>query len=51
MIKGQFGDSEGPEPVGFSHSDFYFVVQAFDYTAGELLPGAKIVEDEIAVGA
>src|SRR5450759_3756180 len=51
MIEGQFGDSEGAESVGFSHSDLCFVVQALDYTAGELFPGAKIVEDELAVSA
>ena len=51
MIERQFGDSEGSEPVGFSHSDFCFVVQTFDHAAGELFPSAKIVEDEFAVGA
>ena len=40
----KFGDTEGAEPVGFSHSDFGFVVQPLDYAAGKLFPGAKIVE-------
>jgi hypothetical protein len=50
VIEREFGDSEGAEPVGFSHSDFCFVVQALDYAAGKLFPGAKVVEDELAVG-
>ena len=50
MIERQFGDAEGSETVGFSHSDFCFVVQTLDYAAGELFPGAKIVEDQFAVG-
>ena len=51
VIERQFGDAEGSEPIGFSHSDFCFVVQTLDYAAGELFPGAKIVEDEFAMGA
>src|ERR1017187_7826994 len=47
MIERQFGDAEGSEPVGFSHGDFCFVVQPLDYAAGELFPGAKIVEDSL----
>jgi hypothetical protein len=42
---------EGSESVGFSHSDFGFVVQALDYAAGELFVSAEIVEDEFTVGA
>jgi dienelactone hydrolase len=51
MIECQFGDSEGSEPIGFSHCDFCFVVQTLDYTAGKLLSRPKIVKDEFAVGA
>jgi hypothetical protein len=51
MIEGQFGDSERSEAVGFSHSDFCFVVEALDYAAGKLLSSAEVVEDELAVGA
>ena len=51
MIEGEFGDSEGSEPVGFSHSDFGFVVEPLDYAAGKLFSGAKVVEDEVAVSA
>ena len=51
VIQGQFGNSEGPRPVGFSHSDFNFVVQAFDYRSGELRSIPKVVEDEFAVRA
>jgi hypothetical protein len=50
VIQGQFSDPEGPEPVRFPHCDFCLIVQALDYTAGKLFAGAKIVEDEIAVG-
>ena len=51
MIEGQFGDSERSEAVGFPHSDFCFVVEPLDYAAGELFPGAEIVEDELSVSA
>jgi hypothetical protein len=54
VIEGEFEDTEGAESVGFSHSDFCFVVQAFNDAAGEQLLGAEIVEDQLcgeAVGA
>ena len=51
VIQGHFGNSEGPKPVGFSHSDFNFVVQAFDYAAGERFSSPKVVEDEFAARA
>jgi hypothetical protein len=49
VIQGQFSDPEGAEAVGFSHSNFGLVVQAFDYAAGEELLGLEVVQDEIAV--
>ena len=51
MIQGDFGDVEGTEPVGFSHGQFGLVVQTLDHTAGELLPGAEVVQDQRAVRA
>src|SRR6202140_4113061 len=51
MIEGEFEDAEGAEPVGFSHSDFGFVVQALDNAAGKQLLSPEIVEDQIAVFA
>ena len=51
MIQGDFGDVEGAEPIGFSHGEFGFVVQPLDHTAGELLFGAEVVQDQRAVGA
>ena len=51
MIQGDFGDVEGAEPIGFSHGEFGFVVQPCDHTAGELLFGAEVVQDQRAVGA
>jgi hypothetical protein len=51
MIQGHFGDSEGPEAVGFSHSDFDLVIQSLDNAAGELFFGPKVVENQGSVGA
>ena len=47
MIQRQFRDPKGSEPVGFSHGDFYLVVEAFDNAAGKLLPGAKVLFPEL----
>jgi hypothetical protein len=44
MIEGDFGHAKGSEAVGFSHSDFGFVVQPLDYATGESLSGAEIVD-------
>ena len=51
MIQSQFGNSEGPKPVGFSRSYFYFVVQALYDAARKLFASPEIVEDEFAVSA
>src|ERR1700686_1047076 len=37
--------------MGSSHSDFRFVVQSLDHTAGNLLSGLEIVEQQLAVSA
>jgi hypothetical protein len=44
VIKGQFESAEGTEAVRFSHSDFGFVVQAFDNAAGKQLLSTEIIE-------
>ena len=49
MIERKFGDAEGAKPVGFSHSDFYFIVEALDHAAGKLLFSLEVVEDEFAM--
>jgi hypothetical protein len=49
VIEGQFESAECAEPVRFSHSDFGFVIQTLDHTAGEQFLGAKIVEDQFAM--
>src|ERR1700694_4292535 len=49
MIERKFGDAKGAEPVGFSHSDFDFIVETLNHAAGELLFGLEIVEDEFAM--
>jgi hypothetical protein len=51
MIECQFGDSESSETVGLPHRDFGFVVQTPDDAAGELFPGAELVEDELRMRA
>ena len=51
VIQREFGDAEGPIAVGFSHSDFGFVVQALDDAAGKLLFGPEVVDEQLAVGA
>ena len=45
MIQCEFEDSKGPKPVGFSHGDFGFVVQALNDTAGELLLGFEVADE------
>ena len=49
MIERKFEAAERSKPVGFSHGDFRFVVQALDDSAGKQLLGAEIVEDQFAV--
>ncbi len=44
VIQGEFGDSEGAKPVGFSHGYFDLVVQALDNATGELLFCTKVVD-------
>ena len=51
MIEGEFEDAEGAESVGFSHSDFGFVVQALDNAAGKQLLGAEVIEDKLTMFA
>src|SRR5713101_5035150 len=51
MIQGQFSDSEGSKPVGFSHGDFGFVVETLDHPAGDHLLGLEIIENEVPVNA
>jgi hypothetical protein len=51
VIWSEFCDVKGAESVGFSHGEFGFVVEALDHPAGELLLGAEIIEDELAVAA
>ena len=49
MIERKFEAAEGAETIGLSHSDFGFVVQTLDNSAGKQLLSAKIVEDQFAV--
>jgi len=51
MIQGKFCGLKGSKTVGFSHSDFGFVVQALDHAAGELLASPEIVQQQLAVVA
>ena len=51
VIQGEFSDAERPVAIGFSQSDFGLVVQALDDTAGELLFGPEVVEQQFAVRA
>jgi len=51
MIKREFQDTEGAKSVGSSHGDFCFVVEPLDDTAGILLSGLEVVEQEDAVSA
>ena len=49
MIEGEFKAAEGAEAVGFSHSDFGFVVETLNDAAGEQFLSPEIVQDEFAV--
>ena len=49
MISGDFGNVEGAKSVRFSHGHFDSVVQALYGSAGELLFGAEIVEDQFSM--
>ena len=51
MVQGDFRDMEGAEPIGFSHGQFGLVVEPLDDAAGELLPGAEVVQDQRTVRA
>ena len=51
MIEREFCHSEGTKAVSFSHSDFSFVVEPLDNTAGELLSCPEVVEQKFPVGA
>jgi hypothetical protein len=51
VIESQFESTEGAEPIGFSHSDFGFVVQALDNAAGKQLLGTEVIEDELTMFA
>jgi len=51
VIEREFQDAKCAEAIRSSHGDFGFVVEAFDHTAGKLLPGLEIVEQQLAVGA
>src|ERR1017187_6992020 len=49
MIEREFEAAEGAKAVGFSHSDFGLVVQAFHNAAGKQLLSPEIIEDQLAV--
>lgn len=51
MVQGEFETAEGTKAVGFSHSDFGFVVQALDDAAGKQFLSSKVIENEFAVFA
>jgi len=51
VIECEFQDAEGAKAIRSSHGDFGFVVQPFDNTAGELLFGLEVVEQQGTVGA
>jgi hypothetical protein len=51
MIQSEFCDSERPKTVGFSHGHFDLVVQTLHNATGELLFGAEVIEDQLAVVA
>ena len=46
MVESHFSRFEGSEPAGFSGSQFGFVVEAFNNSAGDLLFGAEPVEQQ-----
>src|ERR1700759_852888 len=49
MVQRGFRDVECAEAVGFSHGQFGLVVETLDHAAGELLPGAEVVQDQGAM--
>ena len=49
MIEGEFEHSVGAKTVGFSHSNFRFVVQTVHYATGKQLLRPEIVEDQFPV--
>ena len=49
MIEREFEAAERSESVGFSHSDFSFVVETLHDAAGKQFLSAKIVENQFAV--
>src|SRR6266853_3019654 len=51
MIEREFQDAKGTKTIGSSHGYFGFVVQSLDHTAGNLLSGLEIVEQQLAVSA
>src|SRR5271166_2748249 len=50
-IEREFQDAEGAKAIGSSHGYFGFIVQPLDHTAGKLLLGLEIVEQQLAVSA
>jgi hypothetical protein len=51
VIEGEFEDAVGTKPVGFSHGDFGFVIQALDDTTRDQFLGSEVVEDQFAMVA
>jgi hypothetical protein len=51
VIEREFQDAEGAKAIGSSHGYFGLVVQPLDHTAGKLLPGLEIVEQQGTVSA
>ena len=51
MKQGEFGGFEGPEPEGFSGSQFRFVVEALNHGGGDGFPGTEPIENELTMVA
>src|SRR5882724_1012481 len=51
LVREPVQDAKGTKAIGPSHSYFLFVVQSLDHTAGILLSGLEIVEQQLAVTA
>ena len=51
MIEREFQDAESAKTIGSSHGYFGLVVEPLDHTAGKLLPGLEIVEQQGTVSA
>ena len=49
MIEREFEAAEGAKTVGFSHSDFGLVVQAFHNAAGKQFLSPEVIEDQLAM--